>query len=191
VTHAALLSLYRETRQLLAGCDDADVAATLRLWPATLPSAPAAPAGSALPVLRFLPAAAAAAPAFSRALCASLAAVAASLAWRQTYAADDANRAFLERYGWCELLGPRCGFLLLGPQTHYPAHRHEAEELYLPLSGSADWQQSGRPWQSREPGVLIRHASGEPHAMRTTAAPLLALYLWRGSGLDLPARLDG
>jgi hypothetical protein len=201
--HPALLSLYQETGRLLAAYDDGDVAGCVALWPAAaqplVAMAPAVPSSSILPVLRFLPIALAAAPDFSQALCASLQAAAASLAWRQSYSATTADPAFLERYGWCELIGPRgvqlherlaCGFLLLGPDTCYPAHRHEAEEFYLPLSGTADWQQSGRPWQSRQPGVPIRHARGEPHAMRTDAAPLLALYLWRGSGLDASARLD-
>jgi hypothetical protein len=198
--HSALLSLYQETVRLLTASDYGDVAACLTLWPApALPMTAAAPAPSVLPVLRFLPAAVAAAPVFSQGLCATLSAAAPTLAWRQTYSAANADPAFLERYGWCELIGPHgvqldgqlaCGFLLLEPQTHYPSHRHEAEEFYLPLSVTALWQQSGRCWQSRPPGALIRHASGEPHAMRTGVAPLLALYLWRGSGLDAAGRLD-
>jgi hypothetical protein len=28
-----------------------------------------------------------------------------------------------------------CGVLLLGPDTEYPDHSHEAEELYFPLAG--------------------------------------------------------
>ena len=30
------------------------------------------------------------------------------------------------------------GFLLLGPHTHYPRHSHAAEELYIPLAGTAE-----------------------------------------------------
>ncbi len=126
---------------------------------------------------------------------------AADLDWRQTYSmADVAAGAitadFLGRYGWCELIGPTaasrsdrmtCGFLLLGPDTHYPSHSHEPEELYLPLSGTASWRQSQGDshgeWQQRPPGALIHHAPFEPHAMRTHTDPLLALYLWRGSNV--------
>jgi len=125
--------------------------------------------------------------------------------WRQTYGqADVASGAiaadFLARYGWFELIGPRagrhsnrmaCGFLLLGPDTHYPFHSHEAEELYLPLSGTADWRQamgdSNGEWRQRVPGALIHHAPFEPHAMRTDADPLLALYLWRGGNVRAEA----
>ena len=123
------------------------------------------------------------------------------LSWRQTYSRADVDSgaidaSFLDRYGWCEVIGPdaasggdriACGCLLLGPETCYPAHRHEAEELYLPLSGSAAWQQGDGEWQQRPPGVLIHHASFETHAMRTAAAPLLALYVWRGGSVDAKA----
>jgi len=124
-----------------------------------------------------------------------------SLAWRQTYTAKDLDRAFLDNYGWSEILGGgngalaseriACGFLILGPSTHYPRHRHEAEEIYLPLSGTAAWQQGDARWQDRAPGALIHHASEEPHAMRTGGSPLLALYLWRSDNLAQKARLDG
>lgn len=76
-----------------------------------------------------------------------------------------------------------CGLLLLGPETLYPSHRHEAEELYISLLGSADWHQSDRGWVRQPPGAVLHHASFEPHAMRTDAQPLLALYLWRGTEL--------
>jgi hypothetical protein len=80
--------------------------------------------------------------------------------------------------------------LLLGPATHYPRHRHEAEEIYMPLAGTAAWQQGDGDWRDQLPGTVIHHQPFEPHAMRTHAEPLLALYLWRGAGLAQKARLD-
>lgn len=151
-------------------------------------------------MLRWLSQAVDNAPPFSRMLCERLSAAASALAWRQSYGAHQVDPAFLERYGWCALVGHAavlaskqlaCGFLLLGPQTHYPSHRHEAIELYLPLSGTAHWSRSGAEWHSQPPGALIEHARFEPHAMRTDESPLLALYLWRGSGLHASASLDG
>jgi hypothetical protein len=150
-------------------------------------------------VLQWLGEAVSQAPRLSAELCTALAAAASALAWHQTYTADEIGQGFLDRYGWCEPAGGRgvlesdriaCGFLLLGPETLYPAHRHEAEERYLPLSGSASWQQGDRPWERQPPGTLIQHASLEPHAMRTSNEPLLALYLWRGAGLAARSRLD-
>jgi hypothetical protein len=83
-----------------------------------------------------------------------------------------------------------CGFLLLGPSTLYPHQRQEAEELHLPLAGRAAWQKGAGPWREWPPGTLIQHISEEPHAMRTAARPLLALYLWRSANLSQKSRLD-
>jgi hypothetical protein len=158
-----------------------------------------------LPVLQWLPRAAQAAPSFSAPLCAMLCNATRDLEWRQTYslaevASGAIERGFLDRYGWCELIGPAaatvdgltCGCLLLGPDTHYPSHSHEAEELYVPLSGTASWRQgeirTDKPgWRELVPGTLIHHAAFEPHAMRTHGDPLLALYLWRGGNVRAKA----
>ena len=156
---------------------------------------------SHLPVLRWLPEIARDAAPFGFELVAEMCRAAPSLAWRQTYTAQDLGRAFLDNYGWSEILGSgngplaseriACGFLILGPSTHYPRHRHEAEEIYLPLSGTAAWQQGDAVWRERVPGTLIHHASDEPHAMRTGGRPLLALYLWRSDDLGQKAQLEG
>ena len=137
--------------------------------------------------------------AFGMGLIAAVCQAAASMAWRQTYTVRDLGGAFLDNYGWSEIFGTSgplaserlaCGFLILGPATHYPRHRHEAEEIYLPLSGIAAWQQGDAVWRDRQPGTLIHHAGEEPHSMRTGAGPLLALYLWRSGDLAQKARLD-
>jgi len=150
-------------------------------------------------VLRWLGDAASHAPAGAPgALAREIAGAAIELSWRQTYRDGNVAASFLERYGWCELAGSdgplpsaalACGFLLLGPDTHYPSHSHQAEELYVPLSGAAEWQRGTDRFVVRQPGEPIFHASCEVHAMRTGAAPLLALYLWRGDGLGDCARL--
>ena len=198
--------LLRVAERLLTGFDDSRLKPFLALWPGKLPgnsppssAPPLLTPQTRLPVLEWLPTAAAGAPDLTRRMCEQLSAAAGSLAWRQTYAAGEAPPAFLERYGWCEFIGPRatwrtpelaCGCLLLGPETLYPPHRHEAEEIYVPLSGTAAWQRSSLDWQQRQPGAVIHHAPFEAHAMRTGAMPLLALYLWRGPNLDAAARLD-
>jgi hypothetical protein len=82
-----------------------------------------------------------------------------------------------------------CGVLLLGPATLYPPHSHPAEEIYVPLSGTADWLQGDGVWRPRPPGSLIHHRGQETHAMRSNDEPLLALYLWRGADMSA-ARLD-
>ena len=196
------MRLLARVRALLNSLDAPALAPWRAAWPAAPPDPPSvravAPHAGALPVLAWLPAAARTAPAFSAPVCAELLAVAARLAWHRTYTQADVSSGaiealFLERYGWCELLRGRalaCGFLLLGPGVHYPAHHHQPEELYLPLSGTAEWQQGDGVWRERPAGALIHHAALEPHAMRTGSDPLLALYLWRGSDLATHARLD-
>ena len=128
-----------------------------------------------------------------------LRAEAGGLAWAQTYSAAEVGAAFLERYGWTELVGLRgpvasdalaAGFLLLGPGTEYPAHHHAAEEIYVPLSGVAFWRRGEEGWRIRSPGEPIHHPSGQSHAMRTAEAALVALYLWRHGDLAEKSRLE-
>ncbi len=116
-------------------------------------------------------------------------------AWNQTYTADDFGAAFLDRYGWVELVGERgcfhsarllMSFLALGPETTYPAHRHAAEEIYVPLAGDALWMKSREPrgdFVPRQPGDIIHHPSMTWHAIETLDQPLIALALWRGGDL--------
>jgi quercetin dioxygenase-like cupin family protein len=164
------------------------------------PLAPAVPSSvPALPVLRWLPRIAADGASFGRPLVSALCRTAPSLAWRQSYTRDEVDATFLENYGWSELLRPAekrtsaqisCGVVVLGPGTLYPHHCHEAEEIYVPLSGTAAWQQGDALWREHPPGTLIHHLSEEPHAMRTGEEPLLAMYLWRSTDLAQKARLS-
>ena len=96
----------------------------------------------------------------------AVAALAGDMDWRQTYSAADFGERFLQNYGWSEWIGPRgvfssdaiaCGVLLLGPDIEYPAHSHEAEELYLPLAGHAWWRSVGSDWHLRALGEWIHH----------------------------------
>jgi hypothetical protein len=133
------------------------------------------------------------------ALARDIVALAASLDWRQTYGAEDFGARFLERYGWSEFFGQRglfvsdviaCGVLLLGPELEYPLHSHVAEEIYIPLAGASQWKMGATSWNVRAPGACIHHASGVPHAMRTDAQPLLALYFWCGGDLQQKSRIE-
>lgn len=173
----------------------------LRDFAAAIPEAPAARplAARPLPVLAWRGELESGALPETRPLAAAVAAAAGGLAWGQSYRAEDISEAFLARYGWCELLGRRgyfageeiaLGMLLLGPETAYPLHRHEAEEIYLVLSGTAAWRKGTAEERRLPPGSVVHHPSWTPHAMRTAAEPLLALYLWRGGDLTQKSRLS-
>jgi hypothetical protein len=100
-----------------------------------------------------------------------------------------ANIAFAELIGpaaplWSDKI--RVGFTFMAPGIFYPLHDHPAVELYLVLSGHAQWTR-GTMTTSQDPGTTILHASMQPHAMQTTTEPLLALYLWTGE-IASPAR---
>jgi hypothetical protein len=156
-------------------------------------------AGRMLAVLRWLPQLAVDAGRFGADFIETLGAAAGSLDWRQTYSVAEVGGEFLRNYAWAELSRPgvgigaaqiSCGVLVLGPNTFYPPHRHEAEEIYLPLAGTAEWLRGDGVWRHRRPGTLIHHSSEETHAMRTGEQPLLAMYLWRSADLGQSARLD-
>ncbi len=168
------------------------------LWPeaAAMPLRPVVPA--TIPVVRWLEHARAVTPPATAPLVAELLHNAAALRWQRTYTATQIDTAFLENYGWTEIAGLSgpfpsnrlaCGFLLLGPGTRYPPHRHEAEEIYVPLSATARWQRGEEPWMERSPGSIVFHASGMPHALRAGLHPLLALYLWRSDNLNQTSTL--
>ena len=191
------VDLAARIRQLLGSLHEPALAPFLAEWPRVHERRAIVP--SHLPVLRWLPEFTHDVVGFGGDLVAALCHAAPSLAWRQTYTANDLDSAFLDNYGWSEIFGGTgplaserlaCGFLILGPSTHYPRHRHEAEEMYLPMSGTAAWLQGDSVWRQRSAGTPIFHASDEPHAMRTGTQPLLALYVWRGANLDQKARLD-
>jgi len=192
--HTDLADLAREA---VAALHSAPLAAFLADWPTGTERRRVAAAS--LPVLHWLRELPGQAGLHRPELVAALVERAGELNWRRSYSEPAVSAQFLDNYGWSEILGgsgPRvaariaCGFLLLGPATHYPRHRHEAEEIYLPLAGTAAWQQGECDWRDQAPGTVIHHQPLEPHAMRTHAEPLLALYLWRGAGLAQKARLD-
>ena len=186
-----LIAFIIAIRDFLEGIKDVHIESFLADWPSAncitrsvLPHR--------LPVLSWLSAAVKAADKKTEGIVKMLAAQANHIAWGQTYSAQDFGVGFLEKYGWTEFIGLRgpiasdriaCGFLFLGPQIEYPRHRHEAEEVYVPLTGQTLWQRNNQDWAYRAAGLPIYHAPRMPHAMRTETVPLVALYLWRGDNL--------
>jgi hypothetical protein len=175
----------------------AEAEAFIREWPKALIARPVV--GRSLPVVSSLQGLSSYAAPATRALVEATAALAGELDWRQTYSSADFGQRFLDNYGWSEWIGERgafisdaiaCGVLMLGPDTEYPAHSHEAEELYLPLAGRAWWRSGKSDWRLRAPGTWIHHPSWTTHAMRTGREPLLAAYVWRAGDLSAKSRIE-
>jgi quercetin dioxygenase-like cupin family protein len=148
-----------------------------------------------LPVCRFWDAAIASAIRGGSPLADALIAIAPSLSWTQNpnYRRKPPDAAFLDHYGYAVIVGPSdgppalahdpsvaIGVLLLGPRTHYPLHSHPAVEAYYTLSEDGEWWRDPGPWRREPPGSAIYHTPNIPHATRTGAGPLLAIYLWTG-----------
>jgi hypothetical protein len=189
------MKLTADANELLTALRAPELSPFLDEWPVSHGRRSARP--EPVPVLRCLPELRAAAPSFSARLTNAVADAAPLLAWRRSYSSAQVGDAFLENYGWTELMGLEgptpserlaCGMLILGPHVIYPLHWHEAEEIYVPLVGKASWKCGSEGWREREPGEVIYHARHQPHAMRTGACALLALYLWRSDDLKQKSR---
>ena len=129
----------------------------------------------------------------------AIAAAAPEAAWRQTYTQAEVGRAYLDEYGWVELLGPTGHFItdelrafvgFWGPALQYPAHSHPASEIYLVLKGSARFEVHG--WTPRDagPGETVEIPGGATHAMKIGLQGLLVFALWKGTGIGEDAKLD-
>jgi hypothetical protein len=191
----SLRPLVQAFRELLASAPEAE--AFLRDWPRELIPRPIG--ARSLPVVAALRGLTRLAAPRTRELVEAIEALAGELEWRQTYSKADFGERFLETYGYNEWIGQRgafmsdaiaCGVLLLGPETEYPDHSHEAEELYLALAGRAFWRLAQSDWRLRPPGEWIHHPSWTTHAMRTAQEPLLAAYVWRAGDLMAKSRID-
>lgn len=109
------------------------------------------------------------------------------LVWQES-TREGVPEDFGGRHAYTVIAGPdgllpvehyRLGFFLQAPQTYYPAHAHDAEELYLVISGRATWQ-AGEETFEAGPGHFIHHPSTMVHVMETRETPLLALWAWLG-----------
>lgn len=134
----------------------------------------------------------------TRPLADAISASAGLASWKRTYTEEEVGADFLSRYGYYELFGPTGhyhttalrGYIgYWGNGLHYDWHSHEAEELYLCLSGEAEFHRSDNSLMVR-PGETRAHESWQSHAMTTYDQPILTLVLWRGPGLAGLPRMD-
>lgn len=73
----------------------------------------------------------------------------------------------------------RLGLFYQRPDSYYALHNHDADETYAILAGEAFWT-AGEDRRLRRPGDMIHHPSLLPHAFRTGAEGVLALWRWSG-----------
>lgn len=154
----------------------------------TMSGGPIEPSGH--PATRHLTAALAS----STTLATALRPIAAAFPWRYSYAPRADAPDLGQDIAFAELVGPAApfrsvavclGLLLIGPHRLYPPHVHPAVELYEVVSGTAIWT-AGQVSRRVPPRSFILHPAGMPHAMRTDAEPLLAVYTWTGE-VSVPA----
>ena len=111
------------------------------------------------------------------------------LRWTQNeaYVRDNPDNPFLSAYAFATVSGasgplicdvPLCGFILIGPDVHYPAHHHAPSEVYLLMGPGIRWQLDHGDWFGTSAGDLIFHDSWRVHATRTANAPMLAFVSW-------------
>ena len=117
-----------------------------------------------------------------------------SLRWEQCYTSADSvvGDDMLSNYGYAEIIGKqgpfvstrmRAGIGVYGPHLDYPLHRHQAEEIYVVLAGSAFFSRGDDAPALRKPGDVLYHAPHMPHGLRTADKPLVLAYLWQNGDL--------
>ncbi len=160
-------------------------------WPERPPPGPRVP--------RTLPVTARAAVLCGTPLLNAIAAAANAAHWQQTYSEEEVGRAYLDAYGWVELLGPdghfhapdlRAFIGIWGPGLHYPAHAHPASEIYFVLQGSARFRIAGQPPNDAVTGDTVEVPGGLRHEMTMGPEGFVVFALWKGPCLARNAQLE-
>jgi mannose-6-phosphate isomerase-like protein (cupin superfamily) len=116
------------------------------------------------------------------------------LRWEQSYRKQDGlvPDAMLDGYGFAEIIGLhgpfvsdriRAGIAVWGPHIDYPRHHHQAEEVYILLSGSAEFSIEGDAPQIYNGGDVVHVESNRWHGLRSCDKNLVVYYLWRAGDL--------
>jgi len=116
------------------------------------------------------------------------------LHWEQSYKKEEdlVPDAMLAGYGFAEIIGQqgpfvseriRAGIGIWGPNIVYPVHKHQAEEVYIVLTGSAEFTVGAAEEIRHNAGDVVFVESGTPHGFRTTGQGLVVYYLWQAGDL--------
>ena len=113
------------------------------------------------------------------------------LMWTQTWMAPIAGAAapgFVEQTMYAQFYGPethremtnlRVGLFYIGPGLFYPAHVHEAWEIYVRLAGSCEFT-LGEDQDQRSYDDFLINEPMAVHAMRAGGAGALFAWIWTG-----------
>jgi hypothetical protein len=113
-----------------------------------------------------------------------LAKLARSLDWSRRPGSHTAAPAFRDGHANAYLIRPggveshrdiMIGVSLMAPDLQYPDHRHPPAEVYYSLSPGS-WRQGDGPWVTPGIGGLVYNPSNVVHSMRSSDAPLLAIW---------------
>ncbi len=108
--------------------------------------------------------------------------------WRETYKGTDIDPDFMERFGCYEIIGRDAPFasekmrsflVYQPPHLHYPWHHHPADELYMVISGEAEFHLKGQGSETLKTGQTAFHPSNTPHALTSHDHPVMAYVIWR------------
>lgn len=135
----------------------------------------------------------------THALVAAFEAEKASRKWEQSYTRADGvvGIDMLSGYGFAEVIGKRGPFVsenvragigVWGPNIDYPPHRHAAEEIYVVVAGSAEFN-LGEPVMRRA-GEAVYVPSMLTHGFRTKDQPLAVFYIWQAGDLREKSSFD-
>lgn len=127
----------------------------------------------------------------SRALVAAVSDRMGALPWHVPYRSDPsiAGPGFADRAMSTVRVGPHApvraeafasGIFVMGPDVTYFDHKHEPAELYLPISGMAEFWNEDRGWYWAVADDVTIHPSWQWHAMRTGPQPVMIFWAWLG-----------
>ena len=114
--------------------------------------------------------------------------------WRAIYHDSKISTDFMAQLGCYAIIGNDAPFssakirlflIYMPAGLYYPWHSHPAEELYLVLSGKAQFKRDGCQDTELSEGMSLYHKTNQPHAIETTDEPMLSLVVWRNH-LDIP-----
>nr|WP_316651170.1 dimethylsulfonioproprionate lyase family protein [uncultured Gellertiella sp.] len=104
------------------------------------------------------------------------------------YGPEQIGAGFANGHAFATLLGEEgaffakdfdMGIFLIEPNIFYRDHKHQAPELYAPLTGPHGWRfEPGAAFEWLEANVPVWNVPNRPHATITGSEPFLCIFCW-------------